>query len=44
MKRAQIQQALGLKHGDHFRDAYLPPALATELLAMTVLEKPRSSL
>ncbi|MCZ7558633.1 MAG: hypothetical protein M5U30_00055 [Burkholderiaceae bacterium] len=43
MKRAQIQQALGLRHEDHFRDAYLPLALATELLAMTVLEKPGSS-
>ena len=43
MKRAHIQQPLALKHGDHFRDAYLPLAPATELLAMTVLEKPGSS-
>lgn len=43
MKRAHIQQPLGLKHGGHFRDACLPLALATELLAMTVLEKPGSS-
>ena len=43
MKRAQIQQALGLKHEDHFRDAYLQPALAAGLIAMTVPDKPRSS-
>ena len=27
MRRADIQAALGLKHRDHFRDAYLVPAL-----------------
>ena len=41
MKRAQIQQALGLKHRDHFRDAYLLPALAAGLVAMTIPDKPR---
>lgn len=44
MKRADIQQALGLKHRDNFRDGYLLPALATGLVAMTVPDKPRSSL
>ena len=38
-----IQQALDLKHEDHFRVAYLLPALATGLVAMTVPDKPRSS-
>ena len=43
MKRADIQQALGLKHRDNFRDGYLLPALATGLVVMTVPDKPRSS-
>jgi ATP-dependent DNA helicase RecG len=43
MKRAELQQALGLKHRDHFRDGYLLPALAAGLVAMTVPDKPRSS-
>ena len=42
MKGAQIQQALGLKHREHFRDGYLLPALAAGLIAMTVPDKPRS--
>lgn len=43
MKRAEIQQALGLEHEDHFRDAYLQPAMAAGGVAMTVPDKPRSS-
>lgn len=43
MKRADIQKALGLKHEDHFRDAYLLPALAAGVIEMTQPDKPRSS-
>lgn len=44
MKRAQLQQALGLRHEDHFRDAYLKPALAGGWIEMTIPDKPRSRL
>jgi ATP-dependent DNA helicase RecG len=43
MKRAEIQQALGLRHEDHFRDAYLGPALEASVIEMTIPDKPRSS-
>jgi ATP-dependent DNA helicase RecG len=43
MKRREIQQALGLKHEEHFRDAYLLPALALRVVEMTQPDKPRSS-
>lgn len=43
MSRQQIQEALMLKHADHFRAAYLTPALAANLLEMTQPDKPRSS-
>lgn len=43
MKRADIQAALDLKHEDHFRDAYLRPALERGLIEMTRPDKPRSS-
>ena len=43
MKRAEVQAALGLKHEDHFRDAYLLPALAAKVIEMTHPDKPRSS-
>lgn len=42
MKRPKIQRALDLKHRGHFRDRYLLPALAVELVAMTVPDKPSS--
>jgi ATP-dependent DNA helicase RecG len=42
MSRKQIQEALALKHEDHFRDAYLKPALATGVVEMTLPAKPRS--
>lgn len=42
MKRTDLQEALGLKHEDHFRDAYLKPALDRGLIEMTLPEKPRS--
>ena len=43
MKRSEIQGALGLKHEDHFRDAYLQPALTAKVIEMTQPDKPRSS-
>ena len=41
--RQRIQEALGLKHEDHFRHAYLLPALRAGLIEMTIPDKPRSS-
>ena len=43
MTRQQFKQALGLKDDDHFRKAYLQPALDAGLIKMTVPDKPRSS-
>lgn len=43
MTRQQLQQALGLKDAEHFRNAYLLPALASQLIEMTIPDKPRSS-
>lgn len=44
MKRAELQDALGLRHEGHFREAYLKPALESGLVEMTIPEKPRSRL
>ena len=43
MSRQQIQDALVLKHEDHFRNSYLKPALASGLVEMTLPDKPNSS-
>ena len=43
MTRKQIQEALGLRHEDYFRKAYLLPALRAGLIEMTLPDKPRSS-
>lgn len=43
MSRLELQQALGLKDDEHFRKAYLLPALAAGLAEMTLPDKPRSS-
>ncbi len=43
MTRQQLQRALGLKDGEHFRKAYLQPALDAGLIEMTIPDKPRSS-
>ena len=43
MTRQQIQEALGLKHRDHFSEAYLLPALQVGLIEMTIPDKPRSN-
>ena len=44
MTRQQLQEALGLKNDEHFRKAYLQPALAAGLIEMTVPDKPQSRL
>ena len=43
MTRKRLQEALGLKHEDHFREAYLIPALRSGLIEMTIPDRPRSS-
>ena len=42
MSRRELQDALGLKDPDHFREAYLQPALVAKLIEMTVPDRPRS--
>ena len=44
MSRRQIQEALALKHEDHFRDAYLKPAIEAGMVEMTLPDKPQSRL
>ena len=43
MARQQMQEALGLRHEDNFRIAYLRPALEAGFIAMMFPDKPRSS-
>ncbi len=43
MKRREMQDALGLRHEEHFREAYLLPALKLGGVEMTIPCKPRSS-
>jgi hypothetical protein len=43
MTRQQLKEALGLKDDEHFRKAYLLPALNAGLIEMTIPDKPRSS-
>ena len=43
MSRKQLQGALSLAHEDHFRAAYLLPALQVRLVEMTLPDKPKSS-
>ncbi len=44
MKRSELQEALGLKHEDHFRAAFLRPALEGGWIEMTIPDKPNSRL
>jgi ATP-dependent DNA helicase RecG len=44
MKRTELQKTLGLKHEDHFREAYLIPAIQSGLVEMTIPDKPKSRL
>ena len=43
MTRQGLQEALGLKHRDHFNEVHLTPALEAGLIEMTIPDKPRSS-
>ncbi len=43
LDRRALQDALGLKSEEHFRKAYLLPALKSGLIEMTFPDKPRSS-
>ena len=43
MTRQQLKETLGLKDDEHFRKAYLLPALEAGLVEMTIPDKPRSS-
>jgi len=43
MTRKQLKEALKLKDDEHFRKAYLLPALDAGLIEMTIPDKPRSS-
>ena len=42
MNRAELQSVLKLKNDDHFRKAYLVPAMEAGLIEMTHPDKPRS--
>ena len=42
--RTELQHALGLKHQEHFRAAYLSPALELGVLEMTRPQTPKSRL
>ncbi|RYF48389.1 MAG: hypothetical protein EOO27_35535 [Comamonadaceae bacterium] len=42
MSRAALQDALGLKHAEHFRRAYLMPAMVQGWVEMTMPDKPNS--
>jgi ATP-dependent DNA helicase RecG len=44
ISRRELMVKLGLRHEDHFRKAYLIPALEAELIERTVPDKPRSRL
>ncbi len=42
MSRQAIQDALGLANREHFRKAYLAPALEQGVIEMTLPDKPNS--
>lgn len=44
MSRADLMTALGLKNAEHFRKAYLTPALEQKVIERTIPDKPRSRL
>jgi ATP-dependent DNA helicase RecG len=43
MARPALQAAMGLKSDEHFRKAYLVPAIAKGFLEMTLPDTPRST-
>lgn len=44
MSRQELQTAMNLKNADHFRKAYILPAIAAGVLEMTLPEQPNSRL
>ena len=42
MSRQELQTAMNLKNADHFRKAYIVPAIAAGVLEMTLPEHPNS--
>ncbi|MCX5797949.1 MAG: transcriptional regulator, partial [Elusimicrobia bacterium] len=44
MTRQELQDSLGLKAEENFRQLYLVPALANGLIEMTIPDKPKSRL
>ena len=42
LPRRELQELLGLKNVDHFRKAYLVPAIAAGWLEMTLPDQPNS--
>ena len=42
--RKELMELLGLRYEEHFRIAYLLPALGLDLLEMTIPDKPTSRL
>ena len=44
MSRLELQTTMGLKNADHFRKAYILPAMAAGVLEMTLPERPNSRL
>ena len=43
MSRQQLLDALGMAHREHFRSAYMKPALEAGVVEMTLPDKPNSS-
>jgi ATP-dependent DNA helicase RecG len=43
MSRQELINALGMTHREHFRNAYLKPALDAGVIEMTLPDKPRSN-
>jgi ATP-dependent DNA helicase RecG len=44
LSRQELQKRLALKNADHFRKAYILPALSSGLIEMTLPDKPNSRL
>jgi predicted HTH transcriptional regulator len=42
LARGELQEAMGLTHREHFRKAYLVPALEAGLVEMTLPDRPKS--
>ncbi|NLX13041.1 MAG: hypothetical protein GXY44_05205 [Phycisphaerales bacterium] len=44
LTRQELQSRVGIRHDEHFRLAYIVPALTAGLIEMTIPDKPRSRL